>query len=198
MNKTKTLLRHLKPGQVYRRADLEQWTNAVDRHLQELVGAQTLQKLSHGLYYYPKKTAFGFAPPDERVLVRSFLKDDNFLLTSPNAYNALGVGTTQLYNKRVVYNHKRHGEFVLGGRDFFFHAKPRFPKKATPEFLLVDLVNNLDNLAEDSKEVLPKVKERAKAMDAKKLRHSVKTYGGVSAKRVFQPVLDSFEKHSHA
>lgn len=198
MDKSKTLLRYLKQGQVYRRADLEQWTNAVDRHLQELVGDHTLQKLSHGLYYYPKKTAFGVAPPEENVLVRSFLKDDNFLLTSPNAYNALGVGTTQLYNKRVVYNHKRHGEFELGGREFFFHVKPRFPKKATLEFLLVDLVNNLDNLAEDPEAVLPKVKERAKAMDAKKLRYSVKTYGGVKAKHIFRPVLDALQKPSHA
>jgi hypothetical protein len=36
-----------------------------------------------------------------------------FLLTSPNAYNTLGVGTTQLYDKTVVYNHKRHGHFML-------------------------------------------------------------------------------------
>ncbi len=36
------------------------------------------------------------------------------LLASPNAYNSLGVGTTQLYDKTVVYNHKRHGEFHAG------------------------------------------------------------------------------------
>ncbi|RYG31935.1 hypothetical protein EON81_21775, partial [bacterium] len=41
-------------------------------------------------------------------------QDNRFLVTSPNAYNTLGVGTTQLYNKKTVYNHKRHGNFTLG------------------------------------------------------------------------------------
>lgn len=190
MGKLRELKKHLRRGAVYRRADLEQWSHAVDRHLAELVREGTLQKLSHGLYYYPKETAFGYAPPDEAALVRSFLKDDAFLLTSPNAYNTLGVGTTQLYNKRVVYNHKRHGVFELGGRTFYFHTKPRFPKKLTPEFLLVDLVNNLDGLAEDPKEVLANVDDRAREMDVKKLGQAVKAYGGVRAKRVLGPVIN--------
>lgn len=59
----------------------------------------------------------------------AFLKDDRFLLTSPNAYNALGLGTTQLYNRRVVYNHKRHGKFVRGGRTYDFRVKPHFPRQ---------------------------------------------------------------------
>ncbi len=192
------LVRHLRRGSVYRRADLEQWSNAVDRHLGELVKNGTLQKLSHGLYYYPKETVFGLVPPDEAALVRSFLKDDAFLLTSPNAYNTLGVGTTQLYNKRVVYNHKRHGEFELGGRTFFFHLKPRFPKKLTPEFLLVDLVNNLKVLAEDPKEVLSKVKSKAKTMEERKLKKTVKAYGGVKAKKVFGSVFNATEKRQYA
>ena len=128
MAKLNELKRHLKPGRVYRRAELAQWSNAVDRHLGSLLDEGFVQKLSQGLYYVPRQTAFGAAPPDEESLVRSFLKDDDFLLTSLNAYNSLGVGTTQLYNTRIVYNHKRHGEFKLGGRNFFFHSKHRFPK----------------------------------------------------------------------
>ncbi|MDD7886733.1 DUF6088 family protein [Flavivirga sp. 57AJ16] len=198
MKKLNKLVRHLRRGSVYRRGDLEQWSNAVDRHLGELVQNGTLQKLSQGLYHYPKETPFGLAPPKEEALVRSFLKEDAFLLTSPNAYNALGVGTTQLYNKRVVYNHKRHGEFELGGRTFFFHVKPRFPKKLTSEFLLVDLVNNLETLAEDPKEVLSKVKSKVRKMDAKKLQKAVKAYGGAKAKKVFMSIFNSMEKRQYA
>lgn len=198
MKKSSELKKHLKRGGVYRRNDLAKWSNSVDRHLTELVNDGTLQKLSQGLYYYPKETAFGVAPPDEKILVRSFLKDGNFLLTSPNDYNRLGVGTTQLYNKRVVYNHKRHGELELGGRKFFFHLKPRFPKEVTQEFLLVDLVNNLDTLAEDTKEVLSKVQSKAKTMDVQKLRQNVTAYGGVRAKKVFMPFLNTVEQHQYA
>src|ERR1035441_6970616 len=74
---------------------------------------------------------------------------DNFVVTSPNAYNQLGLGTTQLYNKRVVYNQKRHGTFPLGNRMVTFERRLNVPRQLSPEFLLVDLVNELDDLAED-------------------------------------------------
>lgn len=191
MTTLNTLKKHLRRGNVYRRADLERWSTAVDRHLGQLVEDGTLQKLSHGLYHYPKESAFGPTPPDEVSLVRSFLKDDDFLITSPNAYNSLGVGTTQLYNKRVVYNHKRHGEFELGGRRFFFHAKPKFPKKVSQEFLLVDLVNNLDTLAEDKTQVLYQVLDKAKTMELKKIKKNVSEYGNVRTKKLLSPILEN-------
>lgn len=190
MDTLRKLKRHLRRGSVYRRSDLERWSSSVDRHLKQLLTEGTLQKMSQGVYYYPKETVFGAAPPDESALVRSFLKDDEFLITSPNAYNALEVGTTQLYNKRVVYNHKRHGEFDLGGRKFFFHMKPKFPKNLSPEFLLVDLVNNLDTLAEDKEMVLSKAKEKAGKLDLAKLKRTVSAYGGAKAKKVFSSVLE--------
>ena len=189
MNKLQELKGHLKRGKVYRRADLSKWSASVDRHLDALVKEGTLQKLSQGLYFYPEATAFGEAPPEEEVLVRSFLKDSRFLLTSFNAYNTLGVGTTQLYNQKTVYNHKRHGDFNLGGKTFSFRVKPHFPTKVTQEFLLVDLLNNLDQLAEDPKEVVSKVRFRAKSMDQKRLKKSLLEYGGAKAKRMLEPIF---------
>jgi hypothetical protein len=189
MNKLQELKKHLKRGKVYRRADLSKWSKSVDRHLDELVQEGTLQKLSQGLYYYPEVTVFGETPPEEEVLVRSFLKDKRFLVTSLNAYNTLGVGTTQLYNSKTVYNHKRHGDFNLGGMTFSFRVKPHFPLKATPEFLLVDLLNNLDQLAEDPKEVVSKVRSKAKTMDVKKLKKSLQEYGSVKAKKLLESVI---------
>ncbi|WP_219317571.1 DUF6088 family protein [Flavobacterium taihuense] len=189
MNKLQELKKHLKRGKVYRRADLSKWSKSVDRHLEELVKDGTLQKLSQGLYFYPELTVFGETPPEEEVLVRSFLKDKRFLVTSLNAYNALGVGTTQLYNRKTVYNHKRHGDFNLGGKIFSFRVKPHFPLKTTPEFLLVDLLNNLDQLAEDSKVVLEKVRFKATTMDTKKLRYSLREYGNAKTKRLLEPFI---------
>lgn len=117
------LKRHLRPGRVYRREDLLPWSQSVDRHLKALTVDGTLQKLRTGLYYSPRKFEFGEAPADEHELVKAFLKTDRFALTSPNAYNQLGLGTTQLYNKRVVYNQKRHGTFPLGNRMVTFERR---------------------------------------------------------------------------
>lgn len=183
------LKKHLTRGRVYRRAELAKWSKSVDRHLEELQKDGTLKKLSQGLYYYPEESAFGKTPPEEKELVENFLKDHRFLLNSFNVYNSLGVGTTQLYNERIVYNHKRHGEFKLGNRTYSFRFKPVFPKKLTEEFLLVDLVNNVDLLAEDRNEVLQNVASKAKTMDKNKLKYSVKSYGGVRAKNFFAPLV---------
>lgn len=191
MNRLEELKRHLKRGQVYRRDDLAKWSKSVDRHLDALVEEDTLQKLSQGLYYYPKLSAFGKTPPEEDVLIRSFLKDDRFLLTSPSSYNSLGVGTTQLYNERTVYNHKRHGEFKLGNRKFSFRMKPHFPSKVTKEFLLVDLVNNLETLAEDPTEVLKNIALKVRTMDTKKLKRYVSQYGNAKAKKILTLLLES-------
>src|ERR1700681_1154355 len=179
MSKLDELKRHLKPGGVYRREDLARWSNAVDRHLKQLVESNVLTKLAGGLYAYPKATAFGPAPANDDALVEAFLKDRRFLLASPNAYNSLGVGTTQLYDRTVVYNHKRHGDFQLGGRKFACRVKPHFPKSLSREFLLVDLVNNLDQLAEAKSEVLGRVQERAAAFDGPRLSSAVRDYGSV-------------------
>lgn len=189
------LKKRLRPGQVYRRADLMRWSNAVDRHLKQLVDEGRLVKVSGGLYMAPQKSRFGEAPADPRKLVSGFLKDDRFLMVSPNAYNALGVGTTQLYNETVVYNHKRHGHLDLDGRPFDFRMKPVFPKKVSREFLLVDLLNNVDRLAEDQESVLHRAKARAGEMNAKTLRKAVQNYGGQRAKRVLGPLLETAEHH---
>jgi hypothetical protein len=194
--KAEEFKKYLKAGKTYRRAELAQWSNAVDRHIALLLEEGFLEKLSAGLYYVPKKSVFGVVPPDDESLVRTFLKEDDFLLTSPNAYNSLGVGTTQLYNKRVVYNHKRHGEFELGGKKFFFHSKHRFPKKLTREFLLVDLVNNLRNLAEDSDQVLKNVLSKVQSMDTRQLKYSLDHYGSAKTKALLSPFVNKHYIHA--
>ena len=78
---------------------------------------------------------------------------------------------------------------MLGNRKFDFQIKPHFPPKASPEFLMVDLVNNLDKLAEDRQAVLKNVLNKAQSMDKRKLKQSVSTYGNVRAKKLFEPIL---------
>lgn len=191
MTQTSTLdqlKRHVRPGRVYRREELAHWSRSVDRHIKKLTIDGTLQKLRTGLYYCPRKFEFGKAPADERELIKTFLKTSRFVVTSPNAYNQLGLGTTQLYNKRVVYNQKRHGTFRFGNRLLTFERRSNIPKQLSPEFLLVDLVNELDQLAEDRDEVLPRVREKAKEMDAKKLSRAVFLYGKASTRKRFREI----------
>ncbi|MCE7980896.1 MAG: hypothetical protein DYG89_06860 [Caldilinea sp. CFX5] len=189
MKKLDELKAKLQPGRVYHRKGLARWSNAIDRHLKALLTDGTLVKLSQGIYYYPKKTAFGDAPPEEKSLISAFLNDDRFLITSPNVYNGLGIGATQLYNQTVVYNHKRHGQFTLGKRTFAFRKKAFFPLEVSREFLLVELVNNLDQLAEDRTALLEEVAKKVTAVDRVALAEAVRAFGGVTAKKFFAQSL---------
>jgi hypothetical protein len=181
---TAQLAKTLKAGHVYRREDLARLSNAVDRHLSELVSLGKLHKLAPGLYHAPKQSNFGPLPPTDDQLVKVFLRDKEYLVFSPSAYNAIGLGTTQLYNLTLVYNHKRHGVFVLGNRQFDFRVKPRFPKKLSREFLYVDLLNNLNELAEDRNKVLKQARSQLPSFDLDRLKANVESYGNMSTRKL--------------
>ena len=176
----------LKAGHVYRREDLARLSNAVDRHLRELVSVGKLQKLAQGLYHAPKQSSFGLLPPADDDVVRGFLRDEDFLVFSPSSYNAVGLGTTQLYNRTLVYNHKRHGVFQLGNRQLDFRVKPRFPKKLSLEFLFVDLLNNLEELAEDRDAVLNQARNKLPSFELTRLQAAVNSYGNMATRKRFQ------------
>lgn len=175
-------------GKVFRRKDLAASLPSVDRELGRALKAGLVRRVAQGLYYVPRRTPFGEAPPSEEELVRSFLDDDHFLLFNPSVYNSLGLGTTQLYRRNVVYNHKRHGLFTLAGFEFDFRDKPRFPArdKVSREYLLVDMLNNLDQLAEDPDALLAAVRRKLDTFDAAHLEQALRDYGSARTRRLFR------------
>jgi hypothetical protein len=173
----------MRPGRVYRRQDLGGLTTAVDRDLKTLVESGEVQKLRYGLYCRMKKNAFGDAPPDNWELVRAFLKTDDFLLTSYNHFTNLGLGLTQVYNTAVVYNHKRVGEFRLGGKRFQFRLVPAYPRALSKEYLLVDLFNHLGKLPDNVAAVRKNLKYHINEFDQSKVSEYLRRYGNPTARR---------------
>jgi hypothetical protein len=188
------LKKHLRPGQVYRRKDLARWSTAVDRHLRQLVEEGRLEKVSGGLYMAPRQTRFGPAGANQEDLVAAFLGDDRFLMVSPNAYNGLGVGTTQLYNVPVVYNRKRHGRFELDGRPYDFRLRSSFPSRLSREFLLVDLLHNADRLAEEPGIVRRRALEQARTLDPKRLAKAVDDFDSARVRSLLSPILGDSDR----
>jgi hypothetical protein len=185
------LLQTLQVGKVYRREDFAMVSKAVDRHLQQLVSQGALKRIAQGLYHAPQKSVFGDVPPDDHELVTAFLKDSDFLVFSPSHYNSLGLGLTQLYNKTVVYNHKRHGTFVFGHRQFDFRVKHRFPQTLSPEFLLVDVINNLHELAENQHSLIERTRQKLTSFDTVKLTDAISKYGSVATQKRFRAWLNA-------
>lgn len=96
----------------------------------------------------------------------------------------MGLGTTQLYNKQIVYNHLRSGDIKLGNKLFTFKKKSSFPTKPTKEFLVVDLINNLESLAEDQPKVLEKALETARGLDQQSLGDAAEKYGNPKTRKL--------------
>lgn len=194
-SKATPLAQHLRAGKVYRREDLVAYSSSVDRELQQLVAAGRLTKAAQGLYYAPRKSVFGDVPPTEDEMLATFLKDKEFLSFNPSVYNTLRMGMTQLYNKTIVYNHKRHGKFRLGNREFDFRVKHRFPlpSQVSSEYLLVDMLNNFDELAEDEDHVFPIVRRKLPQFDAKKLQKTLQDYGSAATRRLMKNWLNELD-----
>ena len=174
----------MKMGRVYRRQDLLGQTTALDRDLKSLVSKGLVKKLSGGLYYRPRKSPYGTPPPPNEALVKAFLKTDDFLLTSYDYFTQLGLGLTQVYNHHLVYNHKRSGYFLLGGKRFKFRVVPAFPTSLTKEYLLVDMLNNLTKLPDNSEFVERNLKTSLREYDQKRLHECLAHYGRPMARKI--------------
>jgi hypothetical protein len=79
---------------------------------------------------------------------------------------------------------------------FDFRVKPTFPKTLNREFLLVDLVNNLDRLAESKEEVLARVKERVESYDVQRLQRAARDYGSVRTRKFFEALKANRAPHA--
>lgn len=187
------ILGAMKAGSVYRRDQLAMFSKAVDRDLKELLQDGRIGKAAPGLYYRSKQSRFGPVPPEQRELVRAFLKTDDFLLTSLNVYNSLGLGLTQLSNEMLVYNRKRVGRFKLGGLVYNFKRPVNFPKKISEEFLIVDLLNNYDELAEPPNDLWQVLRDKVQNLSPIKLRQIASVYGKVRTVKMLNELL-SYEQ----
>ena len=191
MSASQKLKQRLKPGQVYRRMDLVPFSNSLDRHLRRLVETGQLRKIRTGIYHRPTTCVFGEVPALDKKVIAAFLKSDDFFVMSLNTYNGMGVGTTQLYNERLVYNHKRNGHFVLNSQKFYFLKSRKFPKKPTDAFLLVDLINNIEMLTEDGSLLKERVARLARLQGKDEMVRAAKAYGKVSTRKYFDRVFQN-------
>jgi hypothetical protein len=58
-----------------------------------------------------------------------------------------------------------------------------FPKKLTPEFLYVDLLNNLEELAEDRDAVLSQARTKLMSFNQPRLQQALDSYGNMATRK---------------
>jgi len=126
---------------VYRTKYFARWGKNPARLVQRLVKEARLHELAHGLYCVLGKSRFGAVPPSDDALLRAFLESEDYVVTGPPAWNTLGLGATAMFAATLVYNRKRSGKFVLGGRTFLLR-RVAFPAHPSREWFAVDLIEH--------------------------------------------------------
>lgn len=190
MKNVDKLMNFMRPGRVYRRQNLASVSTAIDRDLKTLVDSGQARKLAGGLYCRVGANPFGADSPDENELVRAFLKSNDFLLASNKDFNQFGLGPARLFGNRVVYNHKRSGDFQLGGQRFRFRIVRAYPRSPSKEYLLVDLLNHAGEFPGDTGRVIENLKSRPHALDREKLAACLARYGSLRARNILRGILE--------
>lgn len=109
-----------------------------------------LVQLSRGLYYRRSHTQGG---PADEAIVRAVMGDHPFVLTGSERWNALGLGAVK-GGLAMVYNTKRSGVLQLGaGRELLFR-RVAFPRRPSPEWSVVDLLENAHRVQADKGDLL--------------------------------------------
>lgn len=102
----------LQKGRVYRTRDLAAFGSNPTRLAKRLVEEGVLVQLAQGLYHAPETSRFGPLPPSNHEVLRSFLGTDDFLITGPAIWAALGLGVKPKSTAvTLAYNAKRSGDF---------------------------------------------------------------------------------------
>jgi hypothetical protein len=168
----------LRSGRAYRTRDLARWGKNPTRLAQRLVREGKLREAAHGLYYTPIASKFGPAPVPDSVLLRAFLEGEPFLVSGPQRWNALGLGSTAMFAATLVYNTQRTGEFTLDGRRFLLR-RVYFPKQPSPEWFVVDLLRHHEMagvpLSELRRNLVAALREGR--WDVDEMREMAETYG---------------------
>lgn len=169
---------HLEPGRVYRTRHFARWDSNPTRLVNRLVARGDLRRLRHGLYHCPKRSRFGAVPPDDDAILCALLDGTPYVVTGPERWNALQLGTTALHAWPLVYNTRVSGEHELGGRRFRFR-RTAFPADPSPEWFVVDLLRNLDSVGGDAAEVAERLKQRVTngTLDATALWEAARIHG---------------------
>jgi len=149
-----------------------------------------LVPLAHGLYAVPEPSRFGPTPPSDVALMRGFLSGAPFVFTGPARWNALGLGSTALHAEQLVYNTKRSGTFELGSRRFRLR-RVAFPRRPTPEWYVVDLVENADDAGTSRTDLAASLREalRRGRFDARRLREAAADFGTRATRELVDDAL---------
>lgn len=185
----------LRTGTVYRTAHLGRWGANPTRLARRLEAEGRLRRLSQGLYYAPRTSRFGEVPPSDEALLDAFFDGSPWVVTGPPRWNALSLGSTQLFARPLVYNTKVSGLREAGGRPFEFR-RVAFPADPPAEWFVVDLARNAERVGLDRKELRDRLRDalREGRFSAERLQEMASRFGRRVEQDLVRKVTRDFDR----
>lgn len=116
---------------------------AIIKHLNRMVVAGKINKLSKGKYYKPQESVFGTLLPEQYQIVKDLLEDDDKrigYITGYSIYNSLGL-TTQISNVIQIGKQQTRASFKRGRfKITFIKQKNTITKENIPLLRLLDAI----------------------------------------------------------
>lgn len=180
----------LSPGKVYRTGHFRRFGDNPTRFVTKLVAEGKLKRLQSGLYYAPKLSSFGEVPPSQTSLLKARFGSQPFLVSGLSVWNTLGLGTTAVEALPLVYNKTVSGQRQIGPFRFEFR-RVRFPRSPSPEFFVIDLLENRERAGLDlelAQRALGQALHTGR-FDRSRLEEMAKKFGSQATKDFVRAVL---------
>ena len=100
-----------------------------------------IEKLSKGIYYFPKVSKYGVIPISEEEIISKFTKNNEGMVVGYNLYNKLNL-TTQISKKCTIYSSKIDNEIKNIRNVEIKQVKTKFSKEYINIIELLEVLQN--------------------------------------------------------
>jgi hypothetical protein len=177
-------------GYVWKRQIIDREYIASDHHKSEFRTFLWLVSGKDSAKYNSFKSVIGYLMHSYKTSAsnKAIIFNDETISENPNGGSGKGLFWNALAKLKKVAS--------IDGKTFEFKLKSSFPKNISREYLLVDLLNNLDNLAEDQTQAIAKLPNNVRSFNTAALMKATQQYGTGKTKRTLKSIVRNVLQHA--
>ena len=115
--------------------------------LERMYKAEEIEKLSKGIYYFPKKSKYGVIPISNEEIISVFTSNDEGMVVGYNLYNKLNL-TTQISKKYSIYSSNTSCEVKNIGNVEIKNVNMKFKKEYVVMIEMFEVLQNFNEIQE--------------------------------------------------
>ena len=166
--------------------------------LERMYKNNEIEKLSKGIYYFPKNSKYGRVPPSDEEIIDTFTKSNKGMVVGYGLYNKLNL-TTQVSKKTVIYSSKINGDTKNIKNIEIKNVQIKFSKEYIEIIEMLEVLQNYYKIQDlDNKAFYNYAEEFSKRYNEKLTYHIIEKMNYKKSKISFlNNILDYFFIENH-